>query len=453
MNATARPPQARRAGLLRASVRVELVKLVSQLPFQLLAVVTVAGPVVFAGLLSGQSGSPSDALLGNWAHTSGYSLSLVLLSFAGNWGAPIIAGVLAGDLFASEDRHRTWKTLLGRSAGLGEIFAGKLIAVAILTLVLGVIFAAASIVGGIVFVGAHPMVNLSGQLLSSSHVLALTCLAWLLTLLPLLAFVAVAVLVSIATRNAIVGVLAPLMVGLVDQLLLLGGNGVWLHLLLIGSGFTAWEGIFTGHVFLGPALVTELACLLWIAGALWWSWRLLSHREFVPTAAATGRPGRAGRAVKPLSITAVGVVVVGLLYLASTLGPAGVTEPRVTASMTATFTALTVYQQDLIGHEIPVGSKYTILPTCNKHGTNTFRSRGNTGPGDWDCMVNVYVLLPHSTQALTDTQVDYDVSVDSDGCYKADAPAAIVGGATIKPKGGGATINPLVIVYGCFNPL
>ena len=115
----------------------------------------------------------------------------------------------------------------------------------------------------------------------------LTCLAWLLSLVPLLAFVAIAVLVSIGTRNAIVGVLAPLIVGLIDQLLLLTGNGAWLHLLLIGSGFTAWEGIFTGHVFLGPALVSELACALWITGALGWSWRLLSRREFVPTAAGT----------------------------------------------------------------------------------------------------------------------------------------------------------------------
>jgi ABC-2 type transport system permease protein len=436
------------AGLLRASVRMELVKLVSQPAFQVLAVLVVAGPIAFAGLLSGQSGSPADALLGNWAHTSGYSLSLVLLSFAGNWGAPIIAGVLAGDLFASEDRHRTWKTLLGRSASLGQVFTGKLIAVLILGLVLGLTLGAASIVGGIVFVGAHPMVNLSGQLLSSSHVLLLTSLAWLLTLLPLLAFVAIAALVSIATRNAIIGVLAPLLVGLIDQLLLLTGNGAWLHLLLIGSGFTAWEGIFTSHVFLGPALVSELACLVWISGAVWWSWRLLSRREFVPAAAATGRPGRAQRALVPLRIAAVGVVVVGLLVLAATLGPAGVNSRRITTSLAGTFKSLTIYQQNLLGHPIPAGSKYTITPLCNKRGNKP------VGQGDYDCTVDVYVLLPGGAQPLTDTPVDYDVNVDSDGCYKADAPAIIVGGATIKRKpGGGRTVNPLNILYGCFNVL
>jgi ABC-2 type transport system permease protein len=440
----------RRGGFsgVRAATRTELVKLRSQLPFQLLAVLVLAGPIAFAGVLSGQSGSPSDALLGNWAHSSGYSISLVLLSFAGNWGAPIVAGVLAGDLFASEDRHRTWKTILGRRTGLGELFAGKLIAAGVLALLLGVGLGAASIIGGIIFAGAHPMVDLSGQLLSSPHMLLLVALAWLLTLAPLLAFVSIAVLISVATRNAIVGVLAPLVVGLVDQLLLLTGNGVWLHLLLISSGFTAWEGLFVRHVFLGPALVSELASLVWVAACLGASWRLLSRREFVPAALpAEGTRTRAARAVTPVRIVATGVVVIAVLVLASTLGPAGVGRHRVTTSLAATFKALTIYQQDLLGHPIPAGSKYSIDPLCNKRGVKA------VGPGDWECTVNVYVLLPHGSQPLTDTPVGYDVNVDSDGCYKADAPAIVVGGATIKSQAGPRSVNPLNILYGCFNVL
>ena len=432
-----------------AATRTEVIKLCAQLPLQLLTVLVIAGPIAFAGLLSGQSGSPSDAVLGNWAHTSGFSLSLVLLSFAGNWGAPIVAGVLAGDLFASEDRHRTWKTILASSTTLWEIFVGKLLAAALLTLALGLALGAASILGGVIFVGAHPMVNLSGQLLSSLHLLGLVCVAWLLTLLPLLAFASIAVLVSIATRNAIVGVLAPLLVGLVNQVLSLTGNGVWLHLLLLSSGFTAWSGLFVQPAFLGPALVSELACLVWIGACLWGAWYLLSRREFVPAAAASPhrRGGRVARTVPALRIVAVGVAVLALLALATTLGPAGVSDRRVTRSLAATFKSLTIYQQNLLGHSIPAGAKYTIAPLCNKRGTRA------VGPGDWDCTVNVYVLLPHGTQPLTDTPVDYDVNVDSDGCYKADAPAVVVGGATIKRRGGGRTVNPLNIVYGCFNVL
>ena len=432
-----------------AATRTELIKLAAQLPFQLLAVVVIAGPIAFAGLLSGQSGSPSDALLGNWAHTSGYAISLVLLSFAGNWGGPIIAGVLAGDLFASEDRHRTWKTLLSSSTSLFEIFLAKLCAAAVLSLLLGVMLGAASIVGGVIFVSGAPLVDLSGQLLSGAHLLGLVCLAWLLTLLPLLAFTSIAVLVSVVTRNAIVGVLAPVLVGLANQLLSLTGNGVWLHLLLLSSGFTAWSGLFVHPVFLGPALISELACLVWIGACAWGAWHVLSRREFVPTAAParSGRSSRLMRALPVLRMVSAGVVVIGLLALATALGPTGVDNRRLTTSLAATFKSLTIYQQDLLGHPIPAGSKYTIAPLCNKRGAKP------VGPGDWDCTVNVYVLLPHGSQPLTDTPVDYDVSIAADGCYKADAPAQIVGGATIRRHAGGRTVNPLNVVYGCFNVL
>jgi ABC-2 type transport system permease protein len=436
--------------VVAAATRTELIKLCAQLPVQLLAVVVIAGPIAFAGLLSGQGGSPADALLGNWAHTSGFAISLVLLSFAGNWGAPIIAGVLAGDLFASEDRHRTWKTLLSSSTPLAQIFIAKLCAAGILALGLGVLLGAASILGGVIFVSAAPMVNLSGQLLSGAHLLGLISLAWLLTLLPLLAFTSIAVFASVLSTNAIVGVLAPVLVGLVNQLLSLTGNGVWLHLLLLSSGFTAWSGFFVHHVFLGPALVSELACLLWITAAVWGSWQVLSRREFVPAAGpGTGRrrPGRLARSLPALRIVAVAVAVIALLALGTTLGPAGVSNRRLTGSLAATFQSLTAYQQTLLGHPIPAGSKFTILPLCNKRGARP------VGPGDWDCTVNVYVLLPHGSQPLTDTPVDYDVNISSDGCYKADAPAQIVGGATIKRHSGGRTVNPLNVLYGCFNVL
>ena len=79
-----------------------------------LAAVFVA-PFAFGLLLKVQSGTPSDALFGAYVHTSGFTVSLVTLGFAGAWAFPIIAGLLAGDLFSSEDRHGTWKMILTRS--------------------------------------------------------------------------------------------------------------------------------------------------------------------------------------------------------------------------------------------------------------------------------------------------------------------------------------------------
>ena len=108
---TVTPPAARPIEEQRSSSSVgdvyatELLKLRAQLTTRLLALIAVLGPFAFAGLLKAQSGTPSDALFGAWVHTSGFAVSLVTLGFAGTWGVPIIAGALAGDLFASEDRY------------------------------------------------------------------------------------------------------------------------------------------------------------------------------------------------------------------------------------------------------------------------------------------------------------------------------------------------------------
>ncbi len=136
--------------------------------------VAILGPLIFAALLKVQSGTPSDALFGVWVHSSGYAVSLVILSFAANWGFPIMAGVLAGDMFAGEDRQGTWKTILTRSRSLEEVFAGKVLTAVLLALGLGLILAVASLVAGLGLVGAHPLLDFGGRELSPGHVLLLS---------------------------------------------------------------------------------------------------------------------------------------------------------------------------------------------------------------------------------------------------------------------------------------
>src|SRR5579863_2068896 len=141
----------------------ELQKLRAQLPTRLLALLAVLGPLAFAVLLKVQSGTPADALFGAWVHSSGFAVSLVTLGFAGAWGFPIIAGALAGDLFASEDRYGTWKTILTRSCSREDVFVGKVLAVGSLVAVIAALLAASSLVAGAAFVGLHPVVNLNGE--------------------------------------------------------------------------------------------------------------------------------------------------------------------------------------------------------------------------------------------------------------------------------------------------
>ena len=278
----------------------ELQKLRAQLTTRLLALLAVLGPFAFAGLLKAQSGTPSDALFGAWVHTSGFAVSLVTLGFAGTWGFPIIAGALAGDLFASEDRYGTWKTILTRSCSREDVFVGKVLAVGSLVVAIIALLAASSLVAGAAFVGLHPVVNLNGELTSSARMFALTLVSWAYCLLPVFAYTSVGILVSVATRNGILGVLAPLMLALVTQLLDLIGRGVVVHMLLIGAGFDGWHGLFVTHPFFGPMVVSALVCLAWIAVCMSASWRLLRRRDFAP---ATGRGGWR----TPLQVVAVGV--------------------------------------------------------------------------------------------------------------------------------------------------
>ena len=54
---------------------------------------------------------------------------------------------------------------------------------------------------------------------------------------------------------------------------------------------------------------------------------------------------------------------------------------------------------------------------------------------------------------FTQTPVAYDVSVQSNGCYKAESPPAYVGQQTVRDAQGQNVVNPLFVVYACFNTL
>lgn len=425
----------------RAVARVERRKLLAQVPLRLLVAVCVLGPVLFAVLLQAQRGTPADALLGAWARSSGYAVSLVVLGFAANWGFPLIAGVLAGDLLASEDRQRTWPTILTRSRTLGEVLAGKVLAAFAFALALGVLLAVVSLLAGLAVMGHVRLVDLTGRELGAGHLLVVVLASWALCLAPLLAYTSLGVLCSAVGRNGIVGVLGPVLVSLLGQLLALVGKGVVVHLLLIGSAFDAWHGLLTGPVRIAPVLVALAVCAAWTAASLGATWAVLRRREL-----AAGGSARLGWR-RPLQLAVGGTGLVALLALAAGWGPVGVTAPKLAGAMGPEFRRLTLLQQDLLGHPIPAGSRYRILPRCSQRGGT------GQGPGDWSCTMNVYVVLPGARQPLSDTPVSYDVTVQSNGCYKASAPPAYVGASDVRDRRGRVVVNPLVTIYGCVDVL
>src|SRR5207253_7553391 len=181
-------PSRRRGGGVAGVYRAERRKLLAQLSTRLLAAVCVLGPAAFAVIVSQQSGFPTDSLLGIWVHSSGYAVSFLVLGFAGSVGFALIAGVLAGDLFSSEDRYGTWKTVLTRSRSRGELFAGKLLAAGAFSVALAALAALSSLAAGLLSAGDRPIVGLGGRVVPSGECLWLVIASWLLTLPPLLAF-------------------------------------------------------------------------------------------------------------------------------------------------------------------------------------------------------------------------------------------------------------------------
>lgn len=427
---------------IRRVYRAEVRKLSSQVVVRVVALLCVVVPFIFAALLKVQSGAPADTLYGVWVHSSGFAVSLVVLASAAAWGVPLIAGAVAGDIFSSEDRYGTWKLVLTRSCTRSHVFVGKLLAAATFVVGLVLLTGLASMAAGVLLVGAQSLVNLNGTLFSPGHSALLVFVSWLILIPPALAYTALAVLLSIATRNGILGVIAPFALALAMQLLLLVGTGIWSHLLLIGAAVFGWHGLFAAHPYFGPLLVGIAVSVIWTVICIDVSWALLRRRDFagIPVSRRRGWG-------TPLRVVAAITATIALIAVAGNWGPAGVTAKRLRTTLSPAFNHLTVLQQRTLGRHVPAGAKLTlVLPTCNRRGSVPY------GPGEWIC--TMYVQVPSSgAMPAEPTAVSYDVSVNWDGCYKAQSPPAFIGQQMMRTPQGHSVVNPLYTIYGCFNPL
>jgi len=117
--------RARRVPVSRG-YRFELVKLVSQWRIRLLVLACWIAPALFVAGVSRQSTLPVDTLFGRWMHATGWAGPLVMLGFAGTWALPLLTSLVAGDVFASEDRLGTWRHLLVAVRSPRRIFVASL---------------------------------------------------------------------------------------------------------------------------------------------------------------------------------------------------------------------------------------------------------------------------------------------------------------------------------------
>src|SRR6266576_2960564 len=141
-------PAARRVSVPRG-YRFELVKLLSQWRVRLLVLACWIAPALFVAAVSRQSSLPVDTLFGRWMHATGWAGPLVMLGFAGTWALPLLTSVVAGDIFAAEDRLGTWRLLLVAVRSPRRIFAAKALASLTVILLLITGLAVSSAAGGL----------------------------------------------------------------------------------------------------------------------------------------------------------------------------------------------------------------------------------------------------------------------------------------------------------------
>ena len=129
MSATAvtLPTSAAQPAPVRRGYHFELTKLLAQWPVRLALLGCWIAPALLVAAISQQSSLPSDTLFGRWMNQTGWAGPLVVLSFSCSWVLPLLTSLVAGDIFAREDRLGTWRHLLVAVRSPQRIFAAKVL--------------------------------------------------------------------------------------------------------------------------------------------------------------------------------------------------------------------------------------------------------------------------------------------------------------------------------------
>jgi ABC-2 type transport system permease protein len=262
-----------------AAVRWETRKLRAQLRSKALLLGAVVAPVAVVLVVHSQPRPPKDTLFGRFATENGFAMSLLVLGFATQWVLPLLSAIVAGDIFASEDQHGTWKTVLTRSTSRSTLFWAKTVVANGVALVALVLLAASTIVSGVVIVGRQPLTGLSGQTVDARAALELVSASWATMAPPVVGFTCLALLFSVWSRNAAVGIAAPVVIGLVMQLVGALGGIETLRPFLLTTPFEAWHGLLAAPRFTGPLLDGVLASTGWSLVCLLSAYLILRRRD------------------------------------------------------------------------------------------------------------------------------------------------------------------------------
>ncbi|WP_432974371.1 ABC transporter permease [Dactylosporangium sp. CA-233914] len=426
-------PGARPVSVARG-YRFELVKLVSQWRIRLLVLACWIAPALFVAAVSQQSTLPVDTLFGRWMHATGWAGPLVVLGFAGTWALPLLTSVVAGDVFASEDRLGTWRHLLVAVRSPRRIFAAKALASLTVILLLVAGLACSSAAGGLAAVGNLPLVGLDGHLLTPADTAGKVLLAWVCVLAPTLALAAIGLLGSVALGRSPMGLLLPALVALAMQLAQMLPLPVTVRLALPGYAFIAWNGLFTSPAQLGPLLIGIMVSLAWAVTATALAYLLFLRRDFTnPSYDGSGRRTVAAGVLPLAGLLAVTVAVVAEATPAT---GSGIEQDKVQRSVATAFAHLYRIQTRQLNRPDVTEAQLMVTAACTKGGGKVAAQ----GPGnDWRCIVSWHLPDVEATGTAI-----YQLDVTADGRFVADGdgPKEVNGYFLVRTPTGDAP-NPL----------
>ena len=432
--AVALPSAVVRPAPVRRTYRFELIKLLAQWPIRLALLFCWLGPAFIVAVISHQSSLPADTLFGRYMGQTGWAGPLVVLAFSGTWVLPLLTSLVAGDVFASEDRLGTWRHLLVAVRSPRRIFAAKALASLTVILLLGAGLAASGVIGGLAAVGNRPLVGLDGHLLAPGQAATAVLLAWASVLAPTLAFAAIGLLGSVAFGRSPLGLLLPALLALVLQIAQQLPLPVVVRVALPSYAFIGWRGLFTDPTQTGALAIGVAVSLVLAVAATVLAYRLFMRRDFTDVAYdGFGRRVLVG-AVLPLA--ALFAVTVGVIALATPASGSGIDSAKLDHSLTTAFAHIYRMQTSELHRPDVTESQLRSSASCDKGGGLV----ADVGPGnDWRCVVTW--RLPGS--AATGSAI-YQLDVSPDGHYVADGdgPQEVNGFFQVHTSTGN-TPNPL----------
>ncbi|MES9538316.1 ABC transporter permease [Actinomadura sp. NPDC000600] len=425
--------EAKPAPLVRG-YRFELVKLLSQWRTRLMLLVCWIGPAGYVAVVSLQSMLPTDTVFGRWMHATGWAGPLVVLDFSCSWALPLLTALVAGDVFAAEDRLGTWRHLLMAVRSPRRIFVAKGLASVTVLLLLVAGLAGSGIAGGLAAVGGHPLVGLDGHLLSPGDAAGTVLLAWACVLAPTLAFAAVGLLGSVALGRSPMGLLMPALLAFALQLAQLLPLPVAVRTALPSHGFLAWRGLFTSPVQARPLVIGLAVSLAWAVVATALAYRLFLRRDFTdPSYEGSGRRVLVAGA---LPLTGLVVLTFALVSATTPAEGSGIERTKVQNSLATVYGHLYRLQTRQLHRPDVTEAELRVTASCDKGGSRV----ADEGPGnDWRCVVSWH--LPGATAVGS---AIYQLDVTANGRYVADGdgPKEVNGYFQIRTPTGDAP-NPL----------